>query len=115
MEDHNTRIRVLEKITESHDRRIGEIEEFHRSVVDRFDQKIQLDAANHVSMEKAVTKAVTTIENLSDTMKATIDIASEASKLSIKHEIIGQTIIKVATSLVVVISAIWAVVKYLIA
>jgi hypothetical protein len=43
MATQETRVAVLEKIAESHDKRIGDMEDFQRSVVDKLDQKIQMD------------------------------------------------------------------------
>lgn len=108
------RLAVLEKIAETHERRITDIEDFHRSVVERFDQKIQLDAANQVAMEKTMTKAVTTLDNLSSNLEKALSIASEANKLAVKHETIGATIMKVAGFLAAILAGLWAVFKFLI-
>jgi len=106
------RLAVLEKIAEVHERRITDIEDFHRSVVERFDQKIQLDAANQVAMEKTMAKAVTTLEALSTNLETALTLANEASKLASKHETIGVTLIKGGGVGAVIIAAIWAVFKF---
>lgn len=115
VEDHantKTRISVLEKIAEAHDRRITDIEEFHRNVVDRFDQKILADAANHVAMEKTLGKAVTSIDNLATNLRDTLIIASDANVIAKKHEVAFATVSKLAGIFVLAISAAWAVYTY---
>lgn len=106
-----TRIAVLEKIAEVHDRRISDIEDFHRAVVDRFDEKIQLDAANQVAMERTLSKAVTSLDNLSENLKTTLVLASDASKIATKHETIGITTIKIGGILAAIATAAWAIFK----
>ena len=116
VKDHaNTKgcISVLEKIAEAHDKRITDIEEFHRNVVDRFDQKILADAANHVTMEKTLTKAVVSIDNLAANLKDTLLIASDANIIAKKHEIAFTTMSKVAAAAVIIISAMWTIFTYL--
>lgn len=115
IKDHaNTkgRIAVLEKIAETHGERISDIEEFHRSVVERFDQKIQLDVANQIAMERIMTKAVVSIDSLAINLGTALDTAKEAATLAVKHETIARTITKAASVLVVVISAMWTILSY---
>lgn len=107
------RISVLEKIAESHDKRIMDIEEFHRNVVDRFDQKILIDAANHVSMEKTLTKAVTSIDNLASDLRDTLLIASDANTIAKRHEAVFATVSKISAIFVLVVSALWTVFTYI--
>jgi hypothetical protein len=107
-----TRTAVLEKIAESHDKRIGDMEDFQRNVVDRLDQKIQMDLASQISLERTLTRAVTSLDALSIAVKDAGEKADEAQTLVKKHETIGLTIMKVGTVLAVVLSAIWAVVKF---
>ena len=104
----HSRIAVLEQIAESHDARISDMEDFHRQVVERFDQKIQLDATNQVIMERTLSKAVVSIDNLSENLKSTVDMANTAAKLAAKHETIGQTVIKFSGYLGILIGALWA-------
>ena len=108
-----TRIAVLEKIAESHENRISDIEEFHKSVVERFDQKIQLDATNQVIMEKTLTRAVISIDGLSENLKSAFTVASEANKLATKHETIGQTVIKICSIAVIIVGALWSVFTFM--
>lgn len=112
MIDTKTRVAVLEKIAENHENRISDMEDFHRSVVERLDQKIQMDATNQVIIERTLTKAVTSIESLSDNLKTVVSVAGKAEKLASKHETIGQTIIKLGSIVAVIVAGIWAVVKY---
>ena len=107
-----TRIAVLEKIAESHENRISDIEDFHRAVVERFDQKIQLDATNQVIMERTLAKAVVSIDSLSENLRSTVDMAKQASKLAVKHEIVGQTIFKIAGYIGIIMASLWAVATY---
>jgi hypothetical protein len=109
-----TRIAVLEKIAETHDRRISDIEDFHRAVVERFDEKIQLDAANQVAMERTLSKAVTSLDNLSVNLQTTLTLASDASKIATKHETMGITVVKISSALVVIGTAAWAIFKFFI-
>jgi hypothetical protein len=102
----------LEQIASSHEDRIGDIEDFHRAVVERFDQKIQLDATNQVIMERTLAKAVVSLDGLSENLRATLATASEASKLSHKHEVVGQTIIKFGSVIAIVIAGLWTVASY---
>lgn len=112
--DTKTRIAVLEKIAENHEVRIADIEDFHRMVVERLDQKIQLDATNQVIIERTLTKAVTSIETMSDNLKMALEVAREADKLASKHETIGSTVLKVAGWITVIASGAWALFKYFI-
>jgi len=106
-----TRLAVLEQIAVSHEKRISDIEDFHRDVVDRLDQKIQLDAANQVVMERTMARAVTTLDALTTSLQTVAANAEEAKRISLTHQTIGSTIIKVAGAIALVISGIWAVVK----
>lgn len=108
----DTRIAVLEKIAESHDKRITDMEDFHRDVVDRFDQKIQQDAFNQISLERTLTKAIASLDMLTTTVEKVGSTAEEAGKLASKHNIIGMTILKISSGLAVVGSAIWAAFTY---
>ena len=109
----HTRIAVLEKIADQHEDRISDIEEFHKSVVERFDQKMQLDATNHIIMEKTLTKAVTSIDGLSENLKSACTVANEANKLATKHETIGQITLRFVGALVVIFSAAWTLYTYI--
>ena len=104
----HARIAVLEQIADSHENRISDIEDFHRAVVERFDQKIQLDATNQVIMERTLAKAVVSLDGLSENLKNTLATASEASRLSLKHEAMGQTVIKFGGFIAVLIAALWS-------
>lgn len=108
----HSRIAVLEQIASSHEDRISDIEDFHRAVVERFDQKIQLDATNQVIMERTLAKAVVSLDGLSENLKNTLNTASEASRLSLKHEAIGSAIVKFGSFLVVLFAALWTVGTY---
>ena len=108
----HSRLAVLEQIAESHDARISDMEDFHRQVVERFDQKIQLDATNQVIMERTLAKAVVSIDNLSENLKSTIDMANTAAKLAAKHETIGQTVVKIGGYISILVGAVWAVGTY---
>lgn len=103
-----SRIAVLEQIAESHENRISDIEDFHRAVVERFDQKIQLDATNQVIMERTLAKAVVSLEGLSENLKNTLGTASEASKLALKHEAMGQMMMKFGSFIAILIAAVWS-------
>ena len=110
--DTRTRVAVLEKIAENHENRISDMEDFHRAVVERLDQKIQMDATNQIIIERTLTKAVTSIDALSENLKSAVESANNAESLASKHETIGNTVIKLSGWLAVIIGAIWAVVKY---
>lgn len=109
----DTRIAVLEKIAESHDKRISDMEDFHRDVVDRLDQKIQLDASNQIALERTLSRAVVSLESLNTAVRAVGDTADLANKLVLKHEYIGMTLMKVGTVVAIVISGAWAAFTYL--
>ena len=104
----HSRIAVLEQIANSHEDRISDIEDFHRAVVERFDQKIQLDATNQVIMERTLAKAVVSLDGLSENLKNTLATATEASRLALKHEAMGQTIVKFASFIAILIAAVWS-------
>lgn len=112
MATSETRIAVLEKIAENHDKRITDIEDFQNSVVDRLDQKIQMDLASQVSLERTLTRAVTSLDVLTVTVKEATTKADSAYNLVKKHEVIGATLMKAGTVLAVLISALWALVKF---
>ena len=112
MATQETRTAVLEKIAESHDKRIGDMEDFQRNVVDRLDQKIQMDLASQISLERTLTRSVTSLDTLSIAVKDAGEKADEASTMVKRHETIGLTVMKVGTILAVLISAGWAVLKY---
>ena len=110
--DENTtvvRIAVLEKIAESHERRISDVEDFHRAVVERLDQKIQLDAINQITLEKTLAKAVVSLDLMADNLKTAMVSAQEANLLANKHEIIGHTILKVSGVLGTIVAVLWTV------
>lgn len=111
IENSAARLAVLEKLVEVHERRITDIEDFYRSVVERFDQKIQLDAANHVSMEKNIAKAITSLDSLTNNLEKTLVLATEANKLSNKHETIGMTVFKIGGILGAIVAGVWALVR----
>lgn len=108
----DTRIAVLEKIAENHDKRITDMEDFQTSVVDRLDQKIQMDLASQVNLERTLTRAVTSLDALTTSVKVAADKAEAAHALVKKHEVIGATLMKVGAILSVFIGAIWAVIKF---
>lgn len=110
--DTKTRVAVLEKIAENHENRISDMEDFHRAVVERFDQKIQMDATNQIIIERTLTKAVTSIETLSDNLKSAVTIATSANTLASKHETIGHTLVKVSAGLAIIVSAVWTALKF---
>lgn len=110
--DTKTRVAVLEKIVENHENRISDMEDFHRSVVERLDQKIQMDATNQVIIERTLTKAVTSIDSLSENLKSAVTVASKAEKLASKHETIGQTTVKLLSAGAVIVTAVWAIIKF---
>lgn len=112
--DTRTRVAVLEKIAENHENRISDMEDFHRTVVERLDQKIQMDATNQVIIERTLTKAVTSIDSLSDNLKSALEVANKASTLASKHETIGTTIVKMAGWLGVIIGGLWAMFRFFI-
>jgi len=110
--DTKTRVAVLEKIAENHENRISDMEDFHRAVVERFDQKIQMDATNQIIIERTLTKAVTSIDTLADSLKTAMTVANKASTLASKHETIGHTVLKMGGLLVLIISAAWTALKF---
>lgn len=110
----DTRIAVLEKIAENHDKRITDMEDFQTSVVDRLDQKIQMDLASQVNLERTLTRAVTSLDALSTSVKTAADKAETAYALVRKHEVIGATLMKAGAVLSVILGAIWAVFKFVV-
>ena len=110
--DTKTRVAVLEKIAENHENRISDMEDFHRAVVERFDQKIQMDATNQIIIERTLTKAVTSIDTLAESLKTAMTVANKASTLASKHETIGHTVLKMGGLLVLIVSAAWTVLKF---
>lgn len=112
--DTKTRVAVLEKIAENHESRISDMEDFHRSVVERLDQKIQMDATNQIIIERTLTKAVTSIDTLSENLKSAVETAGKAEKLASKHETIGATLLKAGSVIVIVVGAVWTLIKFII-
>lgn len=111
MINSRTRIAVLEKISENHEHRIGDMEDFHRSVVERLDQKIQHDAMSQIIIERTLVKAVTSIDGLSDSLKSVLSVANDAKVLASKHETIGHTVMKMGGIGVMVVAAVWAILR----
>ncbi len=109
-----TRVAVLEKIAENHENRISDMEDFHRTVVERLDQKIQMDSTNQIIIERTLTKAVTSIDSLSDNLKSALELASAASLLASKHETVGTTVIKMGGWIAIIVGAAWAVFRFFI-
>jgi hypothetical protein len=107
-----TRIAILEKIAENHDRRLNEVEEFNRNVVDRLDQKIQLDATNHINLERQLTRAVSSLDVLSTAVSAATTEARSANTTATKLETIGITLLKVGGVLGSVVAAVWVIVTF---
>ena len=112
MTSTKTRVAVLEKIAENHENRISDMEDFHRSVVERLDQKIQMDATNQIIIERTLTKAVTSIDTLSENLKSAVKSASNAEELAAKHETIGATVIKLGGWIFIAVGGIWTLLKF---
>ena len=111
-ESSDTRLAVLEQIAENHNRRISDMEDFHREVVDRLDQKIQLDSSNQIVLERTLTRAVTALDSLNTTVQLVGKSAEEASRIALRHEAIASTMRKVGSVAVVCASGIWALFSY---
>lgn len=112
MPSPETRLAVLEQIAESHEKRISDMEEFHREVVDRFDQKIQLDTANQVTLERVLSRAVTSIDVLTTAVQKAGLTADQANQLVVKHETIAVTILKVCGVLGILASGGWTIFSF---
>jgi glutamate synthase domain-containing protein 2 len=110
--DTKTRVAVLEKIAENHENRISDMEDFHRAVVERLDQKIQMDSTNQIIIERTLTKAVMSIDSLSENLKSALEVANTASKLASKHETIGYTVVKISIFIGTIAAGLWAVFSF---
>jgi methionine-rich copper-binding protein CopC len=113
MNSIDTKVAVLEQIAIAHDKRISDMEDFHRDVVDRFDQKIQLDASNQVTMERTIAKVVVTLENLNTSMLAVAAKSEDASKVAHRLDLVANVLLKVGTATAALVGAAWAVFTYL--
>lgn len=111
-ETTETRVAVLEKIIQTHEKRICDMEEFHRDVVDRLDQKISQDTANQVQMERSLTRAVTSIEAMTASIQQVNATAAEAARVSVRHEAMLTAAVKICAGLAVIGSAAWAVITH---
>jgi hypothetical protein len=112
-ESTDTRLAVLEQIAENHDRRISDMEDFHREVVDRLDQKIQLDSSNQIVLERTLTRAVTALDSLNTTVQLVGKSAEEASRIALRHEAVVATVIRLGSIAAVLASGGWALFTYL--
>ena len=112
--DDSVRLALLEEVSAAHERRITAMEDFHRDIVERLDQKIQLDATSQIQMEKALTKAVTTLEALSATVSAVVNVAERADHLAAAHDAGLKTAIKIFAVLATLGGAAWAVFTFVI-
>jgi hypothetical protein len=110
----DTRIAVLEQIAQSHDRRITAMEDFQKDVVDRLDQKIQLDATSQIQLEKTLVKAVTTLEIMVDSVREMSTIARSADTLVKRHDTLLSMSLRIASGLGVIIPIAWAVYVYMV-
>jgi hypothetical protein len=98
-----TRVAILEKIAIAHDTRLGFIEDFHREVVDRLDQKMQLDVANQISLERTLSKAAANVESLTDIIRLVAVNADEASQLVRKHQSFGILLVKIGGLITIIV------------
>ena len=110
--NNTTRLAVLEQIAQTHEKRITDMEEFYRNVVDRLDQKIQLDAASQINTERNLTRAVTSLEALASQLTKVITVSERADSMAQKHDIILAVALKVGAGAAIVVSAVWAVFKF---
>jgi CII-binding regulator of phage lambda lysogenization HflD len=107
-----TQLAVLEEITAGHERRMIQFESYQQELVDRFDQKNLQDNIDRVQIERALIKATTVLESLSDTLKKIVPIAERAEALANQHETMMRTIAKIIAALVPLVAAAWAVFTY---
>ena len=94
------RLVFLEKLTEATERRVTNLEEFNRSIVERLDSHMQRDAESQVvltnglaAVTQQISKTVGSIERLGATMESNSSkltelaiVALEASSIAKKHQ-----------------------------
>lgn len=107
------KIAAMESKLQAHERRIMTIEDYHMTIVEKLDAKIEADRERQMDMEKTMTRAVTTLEHLTAVVDKLATSNATTVALVQKHEAIGTAVVKLGSLAAVVIGGIWAVVKFL--
>lgn len=111
--DNETRLALLEQFAQHSERRLSDLEDFQTTIVERLDRHLEQDAQNHLILVETLSKATTSIDGLTETVKGLADKASAANEKATRLETIGLTLMKVGSVGAAVIAAIWAVFTFL--
>lgn len=110
MNDHEARIAVLEKLSQSCDQQREDTNRRIDHLEGKLDEHLASNAASQVEMTRAVTRLVTTVESMADDLKT----ALTGSLLAVKHETIAQALLWVGAGLVTLAGGGWAIFTWLV-
>lgn len=108
----DVRLALLEEITENQERRLTTIEDYHREVVDRLDQKIQLDTMSQIQIEKTLVSTSTTLKGVLKSLSDAKILAENADTLARAHDSAITALLRVVTIGIPVIAGLWALFMY---
>lgn len=112
--NHAVKIAAMETALKSHERRLVTIEDYHISIVDKLDAKIEADRERQMDMEKTMTRAVTTLEHLTTVVDRLATSNATTVALVQKHEAIGTAVVKLGSLAAIVISGAWMLFTYVV-
>jgi hypothetical protein len=110
--DNETRLALLEQFAEHSERRLNDLEEQHTAIVERLDRHLEQDAQNHLVLVETLSKATTSIDGLTETVRGLAHSAASANEKATRLETIGLTLMKVGSAGAVVIGGAWAAVTF---
>lgn len=108
----DVRLAILEELSENQERRLTTIEDYHREVVDRLDQKIQLDTMSQIQIEKTLVKTSTTLSGMLKSLNDAKILAENADKLARAHDSAITALLRVVTIGIPVVAGLWALFQY---
>lgn len=110
--DNDTRLALLEQFAEHSDRRLNDLEEQHTAITERLDRHLEQNAQNHLILVETLTKASTSIDGLTETVRGLAHSAASANEKATRLETIGMTLMKVGSAGAAIVAAVWAVVTF---
>lgn len=110
MSDIEARIAVLEKLSENCDAQREDTLSRMKDLEARFDEHLVENSKGQIEMTRAVTRLVTSVEQIQADLKG----ALTGSLLAVKHETIMQALLWVGAALVTLSGGAWAVFTFLV-
>lgn len=103
--DHETRIAVLEKLSENCDLQRQDTNRRLETLETQFDVHLAQSASSNLEMTRSVTQLVVTVQGLADDLKT----ALHGSLLAVKHETIAKALVWGGSVIIGLVGGAWAV------